>query len=82
MEKEFYGLVVLYDADYKKQTITEIGRTQDLPYYEALDFYAETPNPPSQIIKWSNPEERIEAILQLEKDIHDPKWLKELFEQI
>lgn len=80
-EKAFplFGIVVFYQIIGNPRGLREIRRTPTLPYSEALDVYANTPNPASQLVKFSNDAEREEVLAQLAKDIVDPEWLNELF---
>lgn len=77
-----YGIVVFFEADYTNKTIKETGRTKKLPFWQAMDTYAETPNPPSQIYSFTNDEEQAEGEAQLQKNIVDREWLDDLFNQI
>lgn len=76
------GIVVFYEPDYKTNTIKEIGRTITMDIWLALDVYANTPNPASQIITFNTKEEQEEQEALLQKNIVDPEWLSELFECI
>lgn len=82
MEKELFGIVVFYEPDYATKTLKEIGRTEPKPFNIALNIYAETPNPPSQIYSYETEEEREESEALLQKNIVDREWLDDLFEQI
>lgn len=82
MGKQVYGIVVFYDPDYTNKTIKEITRTNILPFNYAIDVYANTPNPASQIIQFSTEEEQIEAEKQLQANIVNKEWLEDLFNQI
>lgn len=77
-----FGQVIFYSANRANMTITEIGRTPVLPFSTAIDIYAETPNPASQILEWTTEEERISAYQELNKNIHDKEWLEQLFDMI
>lgn len=81
-EKKLYGVVVFYEPNYSNKTIKEISRTSILSYSDALDVYANTRNPASQLVKGHDKQEINEALKQLEEDIKDPKWLKDLFDCI
>lgn len=84
--KPLFGIVVLFDVWRNERTyerrIVEIGRSTVLPYWQALDVYANTANPASQLIKFEDEVQQILAEAKLQADINDPEWLKHLFEQI
>ena len=73
-----FGQVVLFEIDYEKRTITEIGRTRVMPFGDALDAYANIPNPPSQLLRWSTEEEHAAAEAELQSNIRNSDWLEEL----
>jgi hypothetical protein len=77
-----WGQVVCFEANSKTKTITEYGRTAILPFMDALNAYANIPNPASQLIQWTTEEEHIAAEAELQKNIKDPEWLEELFDCI
>lgn len=77
-----HGIVVFYEPNYDTKTIKEIGRTNALTVYEALDYYANTPNPASQIITFNGDLEQVLQESELAKNITDREWLDGLFEQI
>ena len=76
------GIVIFYSANNREQTITEIGRTPELPFSQALDIYAKTPNPTSQLLQWSTEEEKEIILAQHAINIKDKKWLEYLFDMI
>ena len=81
-----FGVVVLFDVWRNERTgerkIEEITRSIKVPYMVALDAYAETPNPASQLLVFRNDEEYKEVSDELAFDIVDPVWLSNLFDQI
>lgn len=77
-----HGVVIFYDADYETKTIKEIGRTPVLEVWTAMEYYAETPNPASQIITFSSIDEQAEQEKQLQAHVNSRKWLNALFECI
>lgn len=81
-EDKLLGLVVFYEPNHDNNTIKEIGRTDILPYSDAIYAYAETPNPASQMVKGYTVEEINSELEKLEQLIKDPKWLEALFESI
>lgn len=76
------GMVIFYLPDYKLQTITEIGRTTEMPFHLAIDIYSETPNPASQLLQWTTDEEKDQVLAQHAIDIKNPEWLEQLFDCI
>lgn len=75
-----FGIVILYEPDYETKTIKEYARTAILSFQDAMEAYANIPNPASQILKWDTDEEMYQVFEQHMKDIKDRKWLDELFE--
>lgn len=82
IKNDTIGLVIFYKPNYGNKTITEIGRTPELPFSKAIDIYSETPNPASQLLQWTTEEEKIKVLQQHEKDIKNPEWLEYLFDCI
>lgn len=76
------GMVIFYEPNHDKKTISELGRTPELPFTQAVDIYAETPNPASQLLQWNTEEEKQAVLTQHELDIHNPEWLEYLFDCI
>lgn len=77
-----FGMVIFYDPDYKTKTLKKIGQTAKKPAAEALDIFAETANPASQIIFFDDDVQEKEQLALIEKITHDEKWLNDLFERI
>ena len=84
--KPLFGVVVFYHVWRNETTgerrLGEIGRTDVLPYHQALHVYCETPNPASQMIKFEDVNQQVLEEARLQSNIRDPQWLKHLFEQI
>lgn len=76
------GIVVFYSAIRYNKSIIEVGRTPILPFPMALDVYAETPNPASQLLQFDTEEERVRKEAELQANVKDPKWLEQLFDSI
>lgn len=76
------GMVIFYHPNYQKQTISEINRTPELPFSKALDIYAETPNPASQLLQWKTDDEKEKVLTQHALNIKNPEWLENLFDMI
>lgn len=84
-ERPVFGVVIFYDLvrlDGGGRGIVEIGRTFDLPYYSALNVYAETPNPASQILLFRDEAERAEVLADHAADIINPDWIEDLYNSI
>lgn len=82
IKRDTIGIVIFYQPNYKSQTITESGRTKELPFSQAIDIYSNTPNPASQLLQWTTPEEKEQVLAQHAKDIINPEWLEQLFDCI
>lgn len=82
MKKATKAMVILYDADDLPKSIKEIGRSAELDYWTALNLYANTPNPASQLLEWNSEEEKKKVMEQHARDIKDQKWLNMLHDQI
>ena len=81
-ESGTFGMVIFYNPDYKTKTLKEVGRTARKPAAEALNIFAEVPNPASQIIFFNDDVQEAEQLALLDKLTHDEKWLNDLFECI
>jgi hypothetical protein len=81
-----FGVVVLYDIWKNTRTgekkIEEITRSVKVPYMVALNAYAETPNPASQLLVFRDDKEYEEVSAELNENIKDPQWLQDLFDCI
>lgn len=77
-----FGIVVFYRIDEETRTIHEVNRTRPMPYFDAVQYYAEVPNPASQLIEFTTREERVQAEAELERNVKDRAWLDELFKYI
>lgn len=78
------AIVVFFEPDYANHTIKEINRTKDMPWFDAVNVYAETPNPASQMIEWDAriPGDKEKAEEAFAKLITTPEWLQDLFQCI
>lgn len=60
------GIVIFFERN-EEGTFTKTGQTQPMRYLNALDVYANTPNPASQLVGGDTPEEvTAEATLMVE----------------
>lgn len=82
IKSDTIGLVIFYKPNYTNKTITEIGRTPELPFSRAIDIYSETPNPASQLLQWTSNEEKEQVLTQHQLDINNKEWLEYLFDCI
>lgn len=80
--KELFGVVVLFEPNYKNKTVKEIRRSNKLPFMTALDVYANAPNPASQLLRFYNQEEYEKVDQELKSNTNNPEWLNDLFDQI
>lgn len=81
---EFHGVVVFFDVVKTGATrgLIEIGRADYENGFAALERYANTPNPASQLIYYVDDETRTAALNELAQNIINPEWLQDLFDQI
>lgn len=79
---KMYGQVIFMEYNEKTNEFDEIGKTSVIEHHVALNIYAETPNPPSQILKGATKEEIKKQYTQLMKDRKNPDWVKMLLESI
>jgi hypothetical protein len=82
IKADTFGIVIFYQPNRAAKTITEIGRTPELPFSQAIDIYSETPNPASQLLQWTTEDEKAAVLAQHALDIKDPEWLEYLFDCI
>lgn len=79
-----HGIVVFFEPDYLTQTIKEIGRTESMEWFDAVNVYSETPNPASQMIEWDEniPDDKERQEEKFNSMITDQEFLQNLFECI
>lgn len=78
-KQPIYGQVVFYEIVQNPKGLNEIGRSRVLPFSDAIEVYANVPNPASQLLEFDTQDEYEAADAELSKNINNPKWLKELF---
>lgn len=78
---ECMGQVFFYEI-CKGETLKLIGCTDKMPFHIAIDIYANTPNPASQILRFFSEEDYERIRNKLEHDVTDRNWLDQLFECI
>lgn len=72
------GLLYLCKYTAEPPSIEVIGEKQYLRPADALDAYANTPNPESQLAMGDTKEGFEREVERLHKNMQDPKWLKDL----
>lgn len=82
--RDFHGVVVFFDITNINgvRGLKEIGRADYECGFHALERYANTPNPASQLLYYVDDETRTAALKELAENIVNPKWLENLFDQI
>ena len=63
---------------FRNMTFEVTGEVLCDDAHQALDLYANIPNPESQLVTGKTFDELITNLHQLHKDIKDPIWLMEL----
>lgn len=85
-DQPLFGVLVLFDVwrneNTRERKLVETHRSAQVPYMVALNAYAETPNPASQLLVFRDQAEYEEVSAELALDIVDPQWLEILFNQI
>jgi hypothetical protein len=76
------GVIYLCKFSYEPLKIEVIHEILCDKTYQALDLYANIPNPESQIVMGNSFEELIVLLHQLHRDMKDPVWLEELSQQL
>lgn len=79
-----YAQVYFYfiDLDSNPPSLVSAGNTEVLTYEQALEVYAETPNPASQMIKADTLEELDIERENLNKRIKSTDWVNHLLDSI
>ena len=73
---------VFYFCDFNGKTIKVLGEFFTESAFEALNLYANIPNPESQMASGATYEEMCDDLNKLHNNMKDPEWLAELAEQI
>jgi hypothetical protein len=76
------GILYLCHYDYVKNTLTVIKEILCERAFDALNLYAEIPNPESQVIFDETYEGLCNQLEVLHLHMKDKEWLKELSEQL
>lgn len=81
MERGNLGLVLFFEEDPQvRHTYKLISESKVLPSRQALDVYANTPNPPSQVVFGYSEEELEEKKNEVIKRMQDANWVTEYLE--
>ena len=72
------GVLYLCNYDYKTGTIQVAMAAQFSSAFDALNAYANIPNPESQLATGGTSEELAVELDQLHKRLNDPVWVKDL----
>jgi hypothetical protein len=80
-ETQVFGKVYFF-ATTDDQQLLPTGCTEIIDGFDALEIYANTPNPASQIVYGATPQILLSNAVQLMRNVEDPVWLKELFETL
>ena len=76
------GQVVFMEYNKEKHEFYETGRTKVLSAWQALNVYAETHNPASQLLNGNSEEQIAVKYNQLMIDCKKAKWVDELLDCI
>jgi hypothetical protein len=80
-ETQVFGKVYFF-ATTDDQKLLPTGCTEIIDGFDALEIYANTPNPASQIVYGVTHQQLLLNAMKLMRDIEDPVWLKGLFETL
>lgn len=73
---------ILYGCNFDGKKITVFGELLFDSGFDALNAYANIPNPESQLVTGKTFDELIRGLIDLHKKMEDPVWLKMLSESI
>ena len=76
------GILYLCNFDFRKLTITVFAEKLYESAWNALDAYANIPNPESQLVTGKTYDELITKLHKLHEDMKDPIWLENLSNQL
>ena len=74
--KHTYGIVVFFGRN-ENGTFDKLGQTQLLSYFTALNVYANTPNPASQLVGGSTLEEANNNVDDIVNKMKDKSYVEE-----
>ena len=75
---ETRGVLYLCHYDYVLPKLTVVAEVGFLSAFEALEAYANIPNPESQMASGRTQEEFEMELSKLHANMNDPEWVKEL----
>lgn len=70
------GIVIFFERN-KNGTFDPAGKTQPLSSFTALQIYANTPNPASQLVYGETPEEAEEEARKMIENMKKPEYVEE-----
>lgn len=79
------GILYLCDMNFKEKTFQVVGEAQFDSSFDALNAFANIPNPESQVVlagKENTFNHMIKEHEQLKKNVKNPKWIEQLAETI
>jgi len=82
IEETTRGILYLCKYDRMNKTIQVVREIQFNSAFEALEAFANIPNPESQMASGKTKEEFERDLVGLHKNLNDPEWLEELSEYI
>ena len=71
-----FGVVIFFERN-NDGTFDSVGQTLPLRYMDALNVYANTPNPASQLVGGDTKEEAIEQAKEMVKKMHNLDYVQE-----
>ena len=71
-----FGVVIFFERN-KDGAFDSVGQTLPLRYIDALDVYANTPNPASQLVGGDTKEEAMEQAREMVKKMHNLDYVQE-----
>jgi len=80
--QDIRGIVYFCELDWDKNTLTVRREVLCKSAFEALNLYANIPNPESQMVKGASYQELCDNLERLHKEIDDPVWVDELKEHL
>jgi len=72
------GILYLCQYSYSPPSIKVVREIQFTSPFEALEAYANIPNPESQMVSGKNQEELFNNLERLHKNLNDSEWVKNL----
>lgn len=71
-----FGVVIFFNRN-KDGTFDRVGQTPPMKYFDALNVYANTPNPASQLVGGDTKEEAMEQANEMVKKMHNLDYVQE-----